>query len=131
MWKILNGLWTLLIQLLTFTSQGLTAVNTGMGSINLKLTMYNNENRIKNKQSLDTLQQYTDLSKLDRATAIYAYGIRLLNSATTVEIQLKQHEALVTYIDSIDISKPLDDYTLEVRKLMLNPLTQGILGKPK
>ena len=126
MWEFIKGFWRLLG--LTFGALKQTTILIGSGTsfVVLQMTMQNNETNIKNKQPLDTLSWCKDLSKLDRDTATYAYGVRLLKTHHPIEVLLKQHKVLTDFINNLDKYPLKDDYTYDVQKLLIAVLTDYV-----
>lgn len=124
MWQLIKSCWNFFILLLLGLKNIAELFAVAAESIHLNTSILLNSIHIKNGNPLETHKELKDLSKLDKKTATYLYGVRLLQEQQestyplSPDMLLKQHQALEKFIDSLDKLPLQDDYSNEVRKLI-------------
>ena len=120
MWQLIKSCWNFFILLLLGLKNIAELFAVAAESIHLSSLMNLNSVNITNGKSLETSKELKDLATVDKKTATYLYGVRLLQeqqestSPLPPDTLLKQHQALEKFIHSLDKLPLQSDYSIEV-----------------
>lgn len=124
MWQLIKSCWNFFILLLLGLKNIAELFVVAAESIHLSSLMNLNSVNITNGKSLETSKELKDLATVDKKTATYLYGVRLLQeqqestSPLPPDTLLKQHQALEKFIHSLDKLPLQSDYSIEVWRLI-------------
>ncbi len=124
MWQLIKSCWNFFILLLLGLKNIAELFAVAAESIHLSSLMNLNSVNITNGKSLETSKELKDLATVDKKTATYLYGVRLLQeqqestSPLPPDTLLKQHQALEKFIHSLDKLPLQSDYSIEVWRLI-------------
>ena len=110
--RVIKGLFVFTFKAIGLLGQALTALNSGMDTANLQITMFNNRNKVKNQQPLDTAYGADTISQ------IYNAGVHFLNTQGNNAYLHEQHELLINYVDSIDLSVNCTNDITEIENIL-------------
>lgn len=124
MWEFIKGCLNFILLVLLGLKNIVELFVVAAESIHLSSLMNLNSVNITNGKPLETRKELKDLATVDKKTATYLYGVRLLQeqqespSPLPSDTLLKQHQALEKFIHSLDKLPLQNDYSIEVWRLI-------------